>query len=128
MRVGIATNKIDQPIRKSPKKMLSRQECVAISQPATAMEQADSGVEHEVTVPLNEGPAPEAWAGLQRPDQPRPLDALHNMLREASVMSSHLRAYKPAVEAYASAASKFFDAMHDFLASSGACMASLSFL
>lgn len=90
------------------------------------MEQADS-VAHEVTVPLNEGPAPAAWAGLQPPDNPRPLDALHNMLHEASVMSSHLRAYQPAVEAYASAGSKFFDAMRDFLASSGAAV-SLSFL
>lgn len=96
--------------------MLSRQECVAIT---TAMEQADN-VAHEVTVPLDEGPAPEAWAGLhQTPGSARPLDALHNMLHDASVLSSHLRVYQPAVRGEASAGTKFFDALHDFLASSG---------
>jgi hypothetical protein len=41
------------------------------------------------------------------------------MLHDASVLSSHLRAYQPAGQAYASAGTKFFDALHDFLASSG---------
>jgi hypothetical protein len=42
------------------------------------------------------------------------------MLQEASVLSSHLRAYKPAVESYTSAAGHFFDSVRDFMASSGA--------
>lgn len=50
--------------------MLSRQECVAASDPVTmqAAESADSDVVHEVTVKLDEG-APEAWAGLKPPGQ-----------------------------------------------------------
>lgn len=52
--------------------------------------------------------------------QVRALDALHHMLQEASVLSSHLKAYKPAVESYTSAAGHFFDSLRDFMASSGA--------
>lgn len=52
--------------------------------------------------------------------QARPLDALHHMLQEASVLSSHLRGYRSAVDTYASKADRFFDALHDFMASSGA--------
>jgi hypothetical protein len=41
------------------------------------------------------------------------------MLHEASVLSSHLQAYRGKVEGYAPQAAAFFDAVRDFLASSG---------
>lgn len=41
------------------------------------------------------------------------------MLHEASVLSSHLQAYRGAVEAYTPQAAAFIDAARDFLASSG---------
>lgn len=65
------------------------------------------------------------WSWVPPPQpllpQVRSLDALHHMLHEASVLSSHLRGYKGAVERYATQAGGFFDAVRDFLASSGGC-------
>jgi hypothetical protein len=52
--------------------MLSRQECVTASDPVTmaTAESADTGnVVHEVTVKLDDGKSPEAWAGLKPPGQ-----------------------------------------------------------
>lgn len=53
------------------------------------------------------------------PCKVRSLDALHHMLHESSALVSHLRLYRGAVEGYASASSAFFDALSDFMASSG---------
>jgi hypothetical protein len=65
-------------------------------------------------------PSPHCSTSTCQIFQVRALDALHHMLQEASVLSSHLKAYKPAVMSYSSAAGHFFDSLRDFMASSGA--------
>lgn len=54
--------------------MLSRQHLKAITEPlvmatSESAEPVDADVVHEVTVPINEGPQPEAWAVLTPPGE-----------------------------------------------------------
>jgi hypothetical protein len=55
--------------------MLSRQHLKAITEPLVMATSESAGPDadvvhaHEVTVPLNEGPQPEAWAGLTPPGE-----------------------------------------------------------